>query len=79
VVEVAESSIDYDREPKASLYARANVPEYWLVDINENVLFRYSSPRGGAYHSLQRHQRGQALAPQMLPECVVSTDDLIPV
>ncbi|HEY1308290.1 MAG TPA: Uma2 family endonuclease [Vicinamibacterales bacterium] len=79
VVEVAESSIDYDRETKASLYARANVPEYWLVDLNDKVLLRYSSPRGGAYQSLHRHQRGEALAPQMLPECVVSTDDLIPV
>jgi Uma2 family endonuclease len=78
-IEVSETSIDFDREVKAPLYARSGVPEYWVVDLNENVLLRYSSPRGGAYQSLQRHQRGEILAPQLLPECVVSTDDLIPV
>ncbi|HKE84081.1 MAG TPA: Uma2 family endonuclease [Vicinamibacterales bacterium] len=79
IVEVSDSSIDYDRDVKASLYARSSVPEYWVVDLNENVLLRYSSPRGGTYQSLQRHQRGQLLAPLLLPECVVSADDLIPV
>src|SRR2546425_3214062 len=34
VVEVALSSLDFDRGPKASLYARGRVPDYWIVDVD---------------------------------------------
>jgi Uma2 family endonuclease len=78
IVEVAESSIDYDRETKASLYARSNVPEYWLVDINDNVLHCHRSPQRDAYRTVRQYGRDQSLAPQLLPNCVISTNDLIP-
>jgi Uma2 family endonuclease len=45
VIEVAESSIDYDREVKSRIYARSGVPEYWLVDLNDNALVCYRNPR----------------------------------
>ena len=76
VVEVADSSIDYDREIKARVYARSGVHEYWLADLNENVLLQHSSPRDGTYRNVQRHMRGQSLAPQLLPECIISISDL---
>ncbi|HEU4694972.1 MAG TPA: Uma2 family endonuclease [Vicinamibacterales bacterium] len=77
IVEVAQSSIDYDREFKSLVYARAGVHEYWLADLNENVLTCYSSPEGGTYQRVERYTRGQSLAPQLLPDCVVSTEDLL--
>jgi Uma2 family endonuclease len=78
VIEVAESSIAFDREIKAPLYARSEIHEYWLVDLNENALHSYSWPERGTYRNVQRYQRGQSLAPLRLPDCVVSTSDLIP-
>ena len=77
VIEVAESSIHYDRDVKAALYARTAVHEYWLVDLNENVVHRYTSPERGQYRAVQRCARGQSLAPELLPNCVVSVDDLL--
>src|SRR5262245_33682707 len=44
IIEVAESSIEYDRDVKAPLYAAAGIPEYWLVDLNTDVVMRFSSP-----------------------------------
>jgi Uma2 family endonuclease len=76
IVEVAESSIEYDREVKARVYARSGVHEYWLADLNENVLLQHSSPRDGTYRNVQRYMRGQSLAPQLLPECIISISDL---
>jgi Uma2 family endonuclease len=76
IVEVAESSIEYDRDVKAHVYARSGVLEYWLADLNENVLLRHSSPGDGAYRNVQRYTRGQSLAPQLLPECIISISDL---
>jgi Uma2 family endonuclease len=77
IVEVAESSIDYDRDVKSRVYARSGVQEYWLADLNENVVFCHSGIEDGTYRNVRRYTRGQLLAPLLLPECVVSTDDLI--
>jgi hypothetical protein len=77
IVEVAESSIDYDREVKGSLYARSAIAEYWLVDLNENVVLCYAAPGRGAYQQVRRYERGQTIAPRELPDCVISTDDLL--
>lgn len=77
VVEIAESSIDYDREVKARLYAESGVLEYWLVDLNDNLVFAHSTPEHGSYRSLQRHHRGQSLAPHALPDCVMAVDTLL--
>ena len=77
IIEVADSSIDYDRDVKAGIYAQSRVPEYWLVDLNANLLSCYSRPEGSAYRSVRQYRRGQSLAPQLLPECVISADELL--
>jgi Uma2 family endonuclease len=77
IVEVAESSIDYDSDFKSRVYARSGLHEYWLADLNENVVFCHSGPEEGLYQKVQRYTRGQLLAPLLLPECVVSTEDLL--
>jgi Uma2 family endonuclease len=77
IIEVAESSIDYDREVKARLYATAGIQEYWLADLNENLVLSYSVPQDGAYSNLQRYHRGQSIAPQLLPNCVIAVAALL--
>ncbi|MEM1320040.1 MAG: Uma2 family endonuclease [Bacteroidota bacterium] len=49
LIEVAETSIVYDREVKLSLYASAGVAECWLVDLENNWIESYRLPSGGAY------------------------------
>jgi Uma2 family endonuclease len=44
VVEVAESSLDFDREHKGSLYARAGIQDYWIVNLVERALEVYRDP-----------------------------------
>jgi Uma2 family endonuclease len=77
LIEIAESSIRYDRQVKAALYARAGIPEYWLADLNTNVVWRYSWPEGGAYKGVDQHRRGQSLAPTLLPTCLIAVDELL--
>jgi Uma2 family endonuclease len=47
-VEVAESSLDFDRGRKGSFYARAAVPDYWIVNIVEGTLEVYRDPESDA-------------------------------
>lgn len=73
-IEIADSSLTFDRTVKARVYAQAGIPEYWLADLKTNVLWRYERPEGDAYREVDRHQRGQSIAPRLLPECAVPVD-----
>jgi Uma2 family endonuclease len=77
IIEVAESSADYDREVKAPLYAGAAVPEYWLVDLNTRRLVCYSVPANGAYQTIRHHSAGESVPPALLPACPIAVSDLL--
>jgi len=49
VIEVADSSLDFDTNEKRLLYAQAGIREYWVVDINGRKLFVYRDPQAGDY------------------------------
>lgn len=49
VIEVADSTLEYDLTVKKSLYAEAGIPEYWVVDVKEKELHRFTNPKKGEY------------------------------
>jgi Uma2 family endonuclease len=49
IVEVSDSSILYDREVKGPVYAAASIPEYWIIDVENDRIEVYSAPRDGIY------------------------------
>lgn len=61
IVEVADSTLEKDRQIKAPLYAKANIPEYWILNIPNKQLECYAHPKNGKY---QTHQiiKGKQLA-----------------
>jgi Uma2 family endonuclease len=61
IVEVADSSLRFDRERKIPLYAKAGIPEVWLVDLVEKNLMRYRKPVHGAYSEVSRHSPGESI------------------
>ena len=77
VVEVAQSSIAYDRVTKAALYARLGVVEYWLVDLNTDAITCYLEPVDGIYRRVAVVPPNEPFAPKLLPECVVTTRDIL--
>jgi len=77
VVEVDDSSIGYDRDVKAFIYAHSGVPEYWLVDLNDSVLVRHLRPEGGAYRIVEPIASASSIVPSLLPDCLIAVADLI--
>ena len=50
LIEVADSSLNYDRTTKAALYANANIPQYVIINLPDRVLEVYSEPQVGRGH-----------------------------
>jgi Uma2 family endonuclease len=78
VIEVADSSLEYDSTIKMNLYAETGVPEYWIANVRDDCLIAYSNPSKSGYGTVQQFQRGQTIAPQLLPNCSMLTDVLLP-
>ncbi len=77
VVEVADSSQRTDREQKIPLYARAGLPEVWLVDLPRDVIEVYREPAAGAYRSVQTVARDATLAILKLPGVTLPATEVL--
>jgi Uma2 family endonuclease len=74
---VTFTSVNYDREVKVPLYARDNVVEVWLVDINEQIVEVYREPTGDGYRNIQKFSIGQILSIQAFPEFNITVDEVL--
>ena len=77
IVEVADSSLDYDLGRKARLYARHGIPELWVLDQRNDrlVLHREPTPRG--YAAVRTLERGESVAPLAFSETAFTVDELL--
>jgi Uma2 family endonuclease len=77
VIEVADTSLNYDRNVKLPLYARAGTPEAWLMVLAKDVIEVHSQPKNGKYQKVQRLKRGKALTSPTLRKFTCRVEDLI--
>jgi Uma2 family endonuclease len=78
IIEMADSSLSYDREIKAGLYASLGIPEYWIADIQNDCVTVYCDPDQACYRQTRQVQRGDDIAPRLLPDCRIAVTDLLP-
>jgi Uma2 family endonuclease len=74
LIEVADSSLAFDRRGKLPLYARAGIAEFWIVDLKRRVLEVHRSPTGDGYADTSTHQPGDQVALALIPEIVVKLE-----
>ena len=84
-MEIAESSFRIDRDSKASLYARAGIPEYWIVDVVHAALEVHREPAaspaalyGWRYGSVEALRPPATVAPGITPGRSIPVADLLP-
>jgi Uma2 family endonuclease len=78
IVEVANSSLQKDRLLKGALYARAGIPEYWIVNVPDRLVEVYRSPRDGEYRSVTSHGRAELIHPMAFADLEIAVADLFP-
>ncbi|HVC33176.1 MAG TPA: Uma2 family endonuclease [Chloroflexota bacterium] len=79
VVEISDSSLDVDRHRRGRIYARAGIPEYWIVNLIDRVVEVYRDPRPDAGYGT-RLVLGAALTitPLTVPSATIAVLDLLP-
>ena len=78
IIEMADSSLEYDQGLKLRLYAETGVPEYWVSDIRNDQLITYSDLLETAYSTIRRFRRGDSVRARLLPDCPIPVDVLLP-
>lgn len=84
-VEVAHSSLAFDRLAKASCYARAGIADYWIVNVVDRLVEVYrepgpdpGAPRGWRYRSVETLAPPASVAPLAIPEMSIAVASLLP-
>ena len=77
IVEVAESSLRYDRGRKLRVYASCAVPEYWVVNIPERCVEVYDDPQGSSYARCVRYEPGQSIGLASFDDVVIHVSDIL--
>ncbi len=83
VVEVADATLALDRDRKAHIYARAGIPEYWIVNLTERCLEVYRDPvtpsgQPPSYRSCRKLSPSETMAPLAAPSTTIAVADLLP-
>jgi len=78
VVEVAGDSLRFDRGPKAALYARAGIPEYWIVNLEASAVEtrRDPDPAAGTYQNTMVVTSGQTIVASSVPGLAIDVASL---
>ena len=77
IIEIADSTLRYDRDVKMPLYAKNGIPEVWLLDIQSRQLEIYREPINGEYRQRDNRRAGQ-IAPILCPDAVIDLAELFP-
>ncbi len=76
LIEVADSSLAYDRSTKLRLYAEAGIPEYWVVDCVAETVEVYRDPGPDGYRDMHRAANAAVLVLQAFPDVELSIADI---
>lgn len=82
VMEVSDSTLEFDQGRKAALYAQVGIPDYWVLDLRHRVLEVRRDPAQIGdrydYRTLQTFMPGMEVSPLAMPQAVIRVDDLLP-
>ncbi len=77
VVEVADTTLKYDRDVKLPRYAAAGVPDVWIMDLKENRLLVYRDPEKNAFQTNLILKSGESIFVSAFPDITFAMDELL--
>ena len=77
VVEIADSTLTYDLGEKAAMYARAGVPDLWVIDLRGGRIVVHREPTPDGYASVQTIERGTTVRPLAFRDIEFTADEIL--
>jgi Uma2 family endonuclease len=77
VIEVSDTTLAFDRTRKIPMYARAGIPEVWVVNLIDRVIETWSDPVDGTYQEQRTYKPGESIAPKAFTDCQLPVDDVL--
>jgi Uma2 family endonuclease len=78
IVEVADTSLEFDRTQKAELYARSRIPEYWIVNLVDRRLEVFRGPQASRYDIQLLFNADDSVSPIIVPQMRLHVASLLP-
>jgi Uma2 family endonuclease len=77
VIEVSDTTLEYDRLEKLPRYAAAGIDEAWIIDVFGQSIEHYSQPQGGGYRKMETLEHGQTIRSIALPHLILEVDAVL--
>jgi Uma2 family endonuclease len=77
IIEVADTTLAYDRGAKAQIYAQAGLADYWIVDVTHQQLLVFRQPTDGVYRSVETLIAGDTIQPLAFPDLTLAVADIL--
>lgn len=77
LVEVADTTVEFDKTVKIPLYAESGILEVWLVDVSDRSVEVYRQPSPSGYGDVRRYQRGENITMLAFPDINFTLDELL--
>ncbi|MCW6050415.1 Uma2 family endonuclease [Microcoleus sp. A2-C5] len=78
IIEVADSSLAYDREIKAKIYARSGIADYWVLNVNDRQLHIFREPAEDGYQSEVIIGEIASISPLQFPAFNIAIQEMLP-
>ena len=78
LIQIADSSVGYDRHEKLPRYAQAGIPEVWITVLSERIIEDHSEPVDGVYTRNLIYVPGDTISPGALPDIELAVSDILP-
>ena len=77
LIEVSDSTLDYDRNRKIPLYAKHEIPEVWLINLINRTIEIHFQPRDYSYNIVKVLRRGEQVKSEILPNLSLMVDKIL--
>jgi Uma2 family endonuclease len=77
LIEVSDATLKYDRDTKLALYAEAEIPEVWIVNLPNDIIEIHQKPSNGIYQLTKIFKRGEKIESEMLPNLKLEVDKIL--
>jgi Uma2 family endonuclease len=77
LIEVSDTTLDYDRNRKVPLYAQAGIPEVWIVNLQNGTVELHYQPRDYSFAVVKVFRRGDVLKSENMPELELRIDEIL--